>query len=57
MNPNNIKLESLNLNFEYERLSRDIDGLNNIDEVKNLSKYFMKMYFFQQETIAKIGKL
>jgi hypothetical protein len=56
MNPESIKLDSMNLNFEYERISRNIDSLNNIDEVKNISKYFMKMYFLQQETISKIGK-
>lgn len=57
MNPQNITLESLNLNFEYEKLSRDIDTLNDINDVKNLAKYFMKLYFYQQETITKIGKL
>lgn len=57
MNPQNITLESLNLNFEYEKLSRDIDTLNDINDVKNLAKYFMKLYFYPQETITKIGKL
>jgi hypothetical protein len=57
MNPNNIKLDSLNLKFEYEKLSRDIDSVNSIDDVKNLAKYFMKMYLLQQETLSKIGKI
>jgi hypothetical protein len=57
MNPNDIKLDSLTLNFEYERLSRDIDSLNSIDDVKSLTKYFIRMYFLQQETISKLGKI
>lgn len=57
MNPNNIKIDSLNLNFEFEKLSREIDSLNSIDDVKQLAKYFIKLYFVQQETILKIRKI
>lgn len=57
MNPENITLESLNLNFEYERLSREIETLTDLDDTKNLARYFMKLYFYQQETISKIGKI
>jgi hypothetical protein len=57
MNPNNITLESLNLNFEYEKLSREIDTLDDLDDVKNLAKYFMKMNFLQKEIVSKIGKI
>jgi hypothetical protein len=57
MNPENITLESLNLNFEYERLSREIETLTDLDDAKNLARYFMKLYFYQQETISKIGKI
>lgn len=57
MNPDTIKLHSLNLSFEYERLSRDIDSLDNLSDTKNLAKYFMKLYFCQQEVISNLGKL
>jgi len=57
MNPNNITLESLNLNFEYEKLSREIDTLDDLDDVKNLAKYFMKMNFLQKEIVSKLGKI
>jgi hypothetical protein len=57
MNPNTINLKTLSFSFEYEKLSRDIDSLNNIDDAKDLAKYFMKLYFYQQETISSLGKL
>jgi hypothetical protein len=57
MNPNTINLKTLSFSFEYEKLSRDIDSLNNIEDVKDLAKYFMKLYFYQQETISSLGKL
>lgn len=55
MNPETITLDSLSLNFEYERLSREIDSLNNINDVKNLSKYFVKLLFAQKEVLTKLG--
>lgn len=57
MNASDIELSSLNLNFEYEKLSRVIDNLNDVEQLRNYSKYFMKLYFLQTETISKIGKL
>lgn len=57
MNLADIELSSLNLNFEYEKICRIIDKLEDLEQIKNYSKYFMKLYFFQQETISKIGKM
>lgn len=57
MNPSEIKLESLNLTFEFERLSRSIDNLEDINKIKDVAKYFLKLYYLQQETISKIGKV
>jgi hypothetical protein len=54
---NSTNLKSLSLDFEYEKLSRDIDSLNNIDEVKNLAKQFLLLYLQQQEVISSLGKL
>ena len=54
MNPNDIKLESISKAFEYEKLSRDIDKLDNIDELKNLAKGFLKLYLELQEGITKL---
>lgn len=53
MDPNKIILENVNKMFEYEKLSRDIDSIKNIDELKTLLKCYIKLYFKQQETISK----
>lgn len=52
MNPNDIELKNLNKNFEYCKLSNQIDSCNNLDELKNIAKSFCKLYFKQQETIS-----
>lgn len=57
MNPETITLDSMSLNFEYERLSREIDSLSNIHDVKTLTKYFVKLLFAQKEVITKLGAI
>jgi hypothetical protein len=57
MNPNNITLTSLNLSFEYEKLARELDTINDLNDLRNLSKYFIKMYLQQQEVITSLGSL
>jgi hypothetical protein len=54
MNHNDVKLESMTKLFEFEKLSRDINTLDNIDDLKNLSKYFLKLYLKQQEVISTL---
>lgn len=55
MEPDKIKLNSLNKIFEYEKLSREIDNNKNIESIKNLCKCFFKLYLKQQETLLSIG--
>jgi hypothetical protein len=52
MNPNDIQLESMNRAFEYEKLSRDIDTIDSIEDLRKFSKYFLKLYLKQQEVIS-----
>lgn len=54
MNPNDIKLESMNKAFEYEKYSRDIDNIDNVEDLRKFSKYFLKLYLKQQEVIATL---
>lgn len=54
MNHNDVKLESMTKLFEFEKLSRDINTLDNMDDLKNLSKYFLKLYLKQQEVISTL---
>lgn len=54
MDPSKIKLDSINKLFEYEKLSRDIDSINDIDTIKNYAKSYIKLYLSQQELISSL---
>jgi hypothetical protein len=53
MDPNSIELESINKLFEYEKIARDIDSIDDIETVKNFAKAYVRLYLKQQEVIAK----
>lgn len=52
MNPNKIELENVNKLFEYEKLSRDIDSIEDIETLRNYAKSYIKLYLKQQEVIS-----
>jgi hypothetical protein len=54
MNPNNIELDTIDKMFEFEKHSRIIDELN-LEELKNFSKLYCKLYLKQQEVINSLG--
>ena len=56
MDPSEIKLESAGKLFEYEKHSRFIDELS-IEELKNFSKLYCKLYLRQQEVLATMSKI
>jgi hypothetical protein len=51
MNPEKIELNDINKLFEYEKHCRVIDQMN-VDELKNFSKLYIKLYLKQQEVIS-----
>ena len=53
MNPDLIQLEDVNKMFEYEKLSRDIDSVDDIEVLKNYVKSYIKLYLKQQEVVSK----
>jgi len=53
MDPNKIILEDMNKMFEYEKLSRDIDSIDDIEVLKNYTKSYIKLYLKQQEVVSK----
>lgn len=57
MDPENIKLTDITKSFEYEKLSRDIDSIDDIKILKSLAKSYIKLYFQQQEVISNLGQL
>jgi hypothetical protein len=54
MDPNDIILENMNKMFEYEKLSRDIDSINDIGTLRNFVKSYIKLYLKQQEVVSKL---
>jgi hypothetical protein len=53
MNPDKIQLEDVNKMFEYEKLSRDIDSVDDIEVLRNYTKSYIKLYLKQQEVVSK----
>jgi len=54
MNPDEISLENINKLFEYEKLSRDIDNINDLNLLRNFAKSYLKLYLSQQEVISNL---
>jgi hypothetical protein len=55
MKPDEIELNNLNKSFEYVKLCKDIDAIDDIEELRNLTKCFFKMYLKQQEVVIDLG--
>jgi len=55
MNPEEIELENLSKSFEYYKLSAEVDSCNDIEELKNVAKAYIKLYLKQQEVVSNIG--
>jgi hypothetical protein len=54
MDPSEIQLNTVTKMFEYEKISREIDTCDNIIELKNITKSYIKLYFSQQEVISNL---
>jgi hypothetical protein len=55
MKSSDIQLTKVSKNFEFEKLSREIDTISDINTLKEMLKCYLKLYFKQQETIQSIG--
>lgn len=54
MDPSQIVLENLTKNFEYERIAREIDSCDNLEQLKNIAKSYVKLHLKYQETLASL---
>ena len=57
MNPDDISIESMGKLFAYEKMARDIDGIKDVDHLRNVAKAFCKLYYKQQEVVGKLGNI
>jgi len=56
MNPDDIKLENLSKSFEYTKACMEIDLIEDIEDLRTISKSYMKLYLKQQEVLADLLK-
>ena len=49
MNPTHVQLESPEKEFEYEKIARTVDRMDDIEEIKMMLKYTIKMGMKQTE--------
>lgn len=54
MDPNSITLDNISKLFEYEKIARDIDSIDDIETLRNIAKSHIKLYLSQQEVIANL---
>ena len=52
MNHEKITLENVAKLFEYEKISRDIDRIEDMQTLRDFAKCYVKLYMKQQEVIA-----
>ena len=50
MNPDDVQLRSTSQQFEYERMSRDIDKCDDIEVLKEMCKFLVKLEMKTRET-------
>jgi len=55
MDPDKIELENLSKSFEYFKLAAEVDNITSVEELRNLAKSYMKLYFKQQEVVSSLG--
>jgi len=54
MDPESITLNNMSKMFEYEKFSRDIDNINDIEVIKKITKCYIKLYLKQQEVLVNL---
>jgi hypothetical protein len=52
MNPNDIVLENLSKSFEFVKACKELDNIDDIEDLRNISKAYMKLYMKQQEVLS-----
>ena len=54
MDHEKITLGNMTKLFEFERFSRDIDSITDIEVLKNIARSYFKLYLKQQEVISEL---
>lgn len=57
MNPEEITLQNLSKNFEYAKISREIDACEDLEKMRNVAKCYVKLFLKTQETIISLESM
>lgn len=57
MNHEDLKLTSISKLFEFEKISREIENCNDVEQLKNICKCFAKLYFSMEEMMQDLKLL
>ena len=57
MRPEEIELSSTSKLFEYEKMAREVDACNDIEELRLSLKSMVKLFLKQQEVTSKVLKM
>ena len=55
MDLDKIELDSINKLFEYEKLSRDIDSIDDVEILRNYAKSYIRLYLTQHEGLLIVS--
>ena len=52
LDPETVKLSSLNKQFEYEKIARELDECDDLEVMRAAAKCFLKLQLKTQETVS-----
>lgn len=55
MDPDTIVLSNLSKSFEYTKMASEMDRCDDMEELRNIAKSYLKLYLKQQEVVANLG--
>lgn len=53
-NPDEVELKNMSKMFEYEAMSREIEGCDDIKQIKLIAKCYVKLYLSTLEAISDL---
>jgi hypothetical protein len=57
MDPNDITLDDLGKSFEYFKACTEIDSIEDVEDLRQIAKAYMKLYLKQQEVVKDLIKI
>ncbi len=57
MNHTEIELNTPSKSFQFEKLSRDIDKIEDLEVLREMTKCHIKLYLKQQEVVASMSRM